>query len=82
MNRQFPALRFVPFARRGDYDGVFGLVLNDPVFKRGQVIIVYDTARHGTEIEKTFPSLNAWAKVAAREIAEMAEQHRTGYTAP
>ena len=67
---QFPTRTIIAFARRWDYDGVVCLVLSDPVYRRGQVLIVHGDAPAGHEIDDEFSSWDAWAKAAGQEIDE------------
>lgn len=79
MHHQFAAHQVIAFARRWDYDGVVCFVLADPIYQRGQVLVLHDDAPPGFEIDDEFASLAAWAKAAEEEIDE---RIRMGWNEP
>ena len=59
-----PSSRVLAFARRGDYDSVICLILDDQDYAKGQVVELRDDIPRGYPIDIVFPSIKAWAESA------------------
>lgn len=79
LQRQIPIARFVPIARRSDQDLTVGVVLDDPVHPRGEVLIVFDDFSPCCgEIEAVYPTIDSWAREARKDIRERLFLRRCG----
>lgn len=78
MQRQLPDVNFVPFARRSDDDLLIGVVLDDPVYQRGQILVVFDDVTTSAYIEYAYPTIDAWARDARKDIMERRFLFRCG----
>ena len=77
---QFPTLICVPFARRCDCDNLFVIVLQDAVYKRGQVIPVdIEDVTHYC-LGEPYPSLDAWADDVWTQLEEWHKFDRIRHT--
>ena len=59
-----PSSRVLAFARRGDYDSVICLVLDDQDYGKGQVVELRDDIPRGYPVDVVFPTMEAWAEAA------------------
>lgn len=67
LKQLYPSHEVLPFARRCDSDDVACLVLNDPKYSRGTVLLIHDGAMLGSEVEKVITSLPQWFEQALNE---------------
>lgn len=56
--------RVLAFARRGDYDSVICLILDDQDYAKGQVVELRDDIPRGYPVDVIFPNVKDWAKAA------------------
>ena len=70
MNSLFTRRRVEAFGRRLGRDGVVCLVVADGDYPKRSVLVLHWDGWPGVEVDEDYPSLAAWAKAAANEIAE------------
>ena len=64
LHRLTPSSRVLAFVRRGDYDSVIYLILDDQDYAKGQIVELRDDIPRGYPIDVVSSNVRDWAKAA------------------